>query len=54
MNSIKKHNEEPMHLFSFLPSNLISEIEQSHDYSSTNSHKESMVSHINNFIILNL
>ena len=38
-------NEES-NLLSFLPSNLISELDENLDFSSTNTHKETIVSHI--------
>ena len=49
MISKSKLNDETKNLFSFLPSNLLSELDESEDYSNKASHKGSNVS---NFIYL--
>ena len=49
MISKAKLNDETKNLFSFLPSNLLSELDESEDYSNKASHKGSNVS---NFIYL--
>lgn len=44
MSSKKKINEEPVQLSVFLPSNLLSDIDESLNFSNKSSHKESNVS----------